>query len=334
LYAHVWVVIPHGSDKNQIVNESLRQQGLKPFDHSDFKVNGMVHDQFKDPDSTNNYFVQYYNPADDPTGVGHSILQASQDIWTDVLYSNFAFMAPDTNNDLITDRCPSAVRECPGRQYPDTFNDVAWMSIKDKNTLGVTWFYPNLDEADMALNTKFTWIVDSNVYRTYDPLTVLIHENGHVLGLTHSDVQGSIMEAIYDGVRQELHQDDRCGIQSIYGTQEEACGTTTELPTDPVAGDAETAEIDYKIRKGPNGGLLVTVTLLDGTPEPVSDTSVKIELSINGNSLGTATGDTNNEGKASFILYNPVKSGTYSTKVLEVAGATWGGATKDSGFTK
>jgi hypothetical protein len=35
LYAHVWVVIPHGSDKNQIVNESLRQQGLK--------ISSMIH---------------------------------------------------------------------------------------------------------------------------------------------------------------------------------------------------------------------------------------------------------------------------------------------------
>jgi len=141
------------------------------------------------------------------------------------------------------------------------------------------------------------------------------------------------METIYDGVRQELHQDDICGIQSIYGTQEEACGTTTESPTDPVAGDA-TADIDYNIRKGPNGGLLVTVTLLDGATQPVSDTSVKIELFKNGNSLGIATGDTNNEGKAGFILYNPVRSGTYTTTVLEVAGAPWDGTTIDHRYTK
>jgi hypothetical protein len=241
-------------------------------------------------------------------------------------------MAPDPNNDLITDRCPSIVRECPGKQFPDTFSDVAWMSIKDKNTLGVTWYYSNLAEADVALNTRFTWILNSDIPGTFDPLTVFIHENGHVLGLSHSKVEGSIMEAVYDGVRKELHPDDICGIQSIYGTQEDACGTTISSP-EPTTGDATTADIDYKIRKGPNGGLLVTATLLDGT-QPVSGTSVKIELFRNGNYLGTATGDTNNEGKAGFILYNPVKSGTYKTTVLEVAGAAWGGATKDPGFTK
>lgn len=333
LYAHVWVVIPQGADKNQIVNESLRQQGLKPFDHSDFKVNGMVHDQFKDPDSTNDFFVQYYNPANDPTGVDHLILQASQEIWTDVLYSNFAFMAPDTNNDLITDRCPSAVRECPGKQYPDTFNDVAWMPIKDKNTLGVTWFYPNLDEADMALNTKFTWIVDSNVYRTYDPLTVLIHENGHVLGLTHSDVPGSVMEAIYDGVRQELSLDDKCGIQSIYGIQESAC-TTTESPAEP--SDAVTADIDYKVQKGKRfGGLIIDVVLKDDTSQTVSNTLVEIELFLDGNSVGTADNTTNSEGKAGFRLSNP-PNGDYSTTVLKVAGVDWDDVnqTNDPGFKK
>ena len=334
LYAHVWVVVPPGADKKQTVDESLRQQGLKPFDHSDFKANGMVHDQFYDSDSTNDFFVQNYNPANDPTGVGHLILQSSQNIWTNVTSSNFAFMLPDENNDLLTDRCPSAVRECPGRQYPDTFNDVAWMEIKDRNTLGVTWYYTNLDEADMALNTKFTWIVDSSASYTFDPLTVLIHENGHVLGLTHSTVEGSIMEAVYDGVRQTLHQDDICGIQSIYGTQEEACDATAPPPPEATPGDATTADIDYKIRKGPNGGLLITVTLLDNASQSVTETSVKIELSRNGSVIGTATSDTNSQGKAGFILYNPVRSGTYSTEVLEVAGATWGGTTNDSEFTK
>jgi len=81
--------------------------------------------------------------------------------------------------------------------------------------------------------------------------------------------------------------------------------------------------------------LLVAVTLLDAVTQPVSNTSVKIELFLNENSLGIATGDTNSEGKAGFILYNPVKSGTYKTTVLEVAGVDWPASqTNDSGFTK
>jgi len=337
LYAHVWVVIPHGSDKNQIVNESLRQQGLKPFDHSDFKVNGMVHDQFHNG-SSDPVLVQYYNPANAPTGVDHFTIRDSQTIWTNVDSSNFAFMPPDENNDLITDRCPSAVRECPGKQYPDTFNDVAWMPLKDKNTLGVTWFYINLDEADMALNTKFTWIVDSNAIGTYDPLTVLIHENGHVLGLTHSDVSGSVMEAFYDGVRQLLHDDDKCGIQSIYGTQDPELCSTTQPPAG--SSDAVTADIDYKIQKGKRfGGLIIDVVLKDDAFQTVSDTLVEIELFLENtagqkNSVGTADGTTNSEGKVSFRLSNP-PDGDYSTTVLQVAGVDWSASqTSDPGFTK
>lgn len=331
LYAHVWIVVPHGSDKNQIVNESLRQQGLKPFDHSDFSTTGMVHDEFTNG-PTNSKFVQNYNSVNEPVAA-KSILKSTQYKWTNVANSNFAF----SDTIIETDRCPSLVKECPGRQVTDTFNDVAWMSIKDRNTLGVTWYNTNSDEADMALNTNFPWNTNEN---DFDIETVYLHENGHVLGLGHSVVGGSIMEAVYVDARQTLTQDDKCGIQTLYGNTEldtylDECNTTTEPPTNPVAGEATTADIDYKIRKGPNGGLLVTVTLLNDTSQPVSDTSVKIELSRNGNSLGDATGDTNSEGKAAFRLSNPVHSGTYSTTVLEVAGAAWDdNNTNDPGFTK
>jgi len=242
LYAHVWVVIPPGSDKNQIVNESLRHQGLKPFSHSDFSETGLKHPQFFDGNTATDTLLQYYNSANQPAGVNHSTLMNSQSTWTNPDYGNFAF---SDDNGLTTDRCPSLVKECRGKQVTDKFNDVAWLSIKNKNTLGVTWYSTSNPEADMALNTNFSWSTNGSP-GTFDVETVYLHENGHVLGLGHSDVQGSIMEAVYDGVRKSLHQDDICGIQSIYGTQEEACGTTTEPPTDPVAGDA-TANIDYKI---------------------------------------------------------------------------------------
>ena len=332
LYAHVWVVVPHGSDKNQIVNESLRHQGLKPFDHSDFSTTGMVHDQFTNG-PTESKFVQNYNPAGEPVDA-KSILKNTQTQWTDVSNSNFAF----SDTIIETDRCPSLVKECPGRQVTDNHNDAAWMSIKDRNTLGVTWYNTNSDEADMALNTNFPWNTNGN---DFDIQTVYLHENGHVLGLGHSEVSGSIMEAVYAGQRLNLTQDDRCGIQTLYGNTEldtylSECTTTTEPPTDPEAGDATTADIDYKIKKGKNGGLQINVTLTDDASQPVSDTSVTIELFRNGNSLGTATAPgTNNEGKAGFSLSNPVHSGTYNTVVLEVAGAAWPASqTNDPGFTK
>jgi peptidoglycan hydrolase-like protein with peptidoglycan-binding domain len=50
-----------------------------------------------------------------------------------------------------------------------------------------------------------------------DLTTVAIHEFGHALGLNHSPVVGSVMEAFYGGPRRVLHGDDIAGITSIYG---------------------------------------------------------------------------------------------------------------------
>lgn len=48
---------------------------------------------------------------------------------------------------------------------------------------------------------------------------VAAHEFGHSLGLSHSDVEGSLMYPWYQNFDYdlELSQDDKLGIQSIYG---------------------------------------------------------------------------------------------------------------------
>jgi peptidoglycan hydrolase-like protein with peptidoglycan-binding domain len=51
----------------------------------------------------------------------------------------------------------------------------------------------------------------------FDLTTVAIHEFGHALGLNHSPVVGSCMEAFYGGPRRVLHGDDIAGVTSIYG---------------------------------------------------------------------------------------------------------------------
>ena len=63
------------------------------------------------------------------------------------------------------------------------------------------------------IDDAFDGLGDSDV----DLFTVALHEVGHALGLGHSNVGGSVMEAFYGGSRRTLHADDLAGIQSIYG---------------------------------------------------------------------------------------------------------------------
>jgi len=50
-----------------------------------------------------------------------------------------------------------------------------------------------------------------------DTETVALHEFGHLLGLGHSQVAGSVMSPFYAGQRRALTQDDISGIRALYG---------------------------------------------------------------------------------------------------------------------
>jgi len=137
----------------------------------------------------------------------------------------FAF----AENIANTTRCPSLVKECPGKQTFDGNNDVGWMAIRGGNILGVTWTGTTIDEADMALNTKFTWDVTGG---QYDVETVFLHENGHALGLGHSEDIKAVMYPSYQKVARTLDADDIAGVSAKYPVPGSiALGiTTTSLP--------------------------------------------------------------------------------------------------------
>ena len=69
---------------------------------------------------------------------------------------------------------------------------------------------------DMHFDNGNLWS-DGGAGGTIDFRTVALHELGHALGLGHSNVVGSVMEATYAGVRRNLSADDIAGIQAIYG---------------------------------------------------------------------------------------------------------------------
>jgi peptidoglycan hydrolase-like protein with peptidoglycan-binding domain len=73
-------------------------------------------------------------------------------------------------------------------------------------------------EGDAHFDDAETWTVTiPNPANTFDLVTVAAHEIGHSLGLAHSTVTNSLMQAFYGGPHRFLHQDDISGIQTVYG---------------------------------------------------------------------------------------------------------------------
>ncbi|MEK0330675.1 MAG: matrixin family metalloprotease [Nitrosopumilus sp.] len=216
LIVHIWVVVPPGTDKHEAASAALANQGARPFTHDEFSTIDLKWDQFSDGISGNDFVTQNYNPNNDPTnGGGITALTNTHSSWNSVKTSIFAF-----KDGGLTDRCPSLVKECRGPQTFDGFNDVAWLRLSGSTTLGVTWSGTSIDEADMALNTKFNWVTD------FDVETVYLHENGHVAGLGHSQYDTAIMYPYYQGPNHVLQDDDIDGITFLYPS-----GTIDAAPT-------------------------------------------------------------------------------------------------------
>lgn len=80
-------------------------------------------------------------------------------------------------------------------------------------------FYPPPCGGDHAGECHFddaeTWSL-TGAGSTFDVETVALHEIGHLLGLDHSTVAGSVMFPSYGGVRRALTQDDIDGVRRLY----------------------------------------------------------------------------------------------------------------------
>ena len=254
----VIVAVPPGANASDAARQALERQGARPFDSAalgseGFTVTGLVWEVLP--------VVQNYNADGEPTTIdGLTALTNTHGTW-DGVGTSFA----DIDFGALTTRCPSLVRECKGPQVYDDFNDVGWARL-DRQTLGVTWFSTTRDEADMALNIRFNWNDDGS---DVDAETVLLHENGHVLGLGHSNTLGAVMEPVYAGTRRGLHSDDIEGITFLY--DDAATGSVSGTVTDgtgPIAGALVVLE----------GTSLQGTTEADGTytiigvPDPVTYT--------------------------------------------------------------
>lgn len=105
-------------------------------------------------------------------------------------------------------------------------------------------------EADIVLNPYATFSTDGS-YATYDLEGVLTHEIGHLLGLRHSQIMGSVMHGNVDinstigpgfAFRKALSAEDIASVRALYGAAgngEACCGQVRGklLPTEtPLAG--------------------------------------------------------------------------------------------------
>ncbi len=73
---------------------------------------------------------------------------------------------------------------------------------------------------DLHIDVNHTWVddpTDTNADADIDIYTVVLHEIGHALGLSHSASSTAVMNGSYGGARRTLTADDIAGIQAIYG---------------------------------------------------------------------------------------------------------------------
>jgi len=316
VFVDVIVVLPTGVDEREAKMAALNEQGARSAESGDlesaaYTTTGLVWPQFIDSSSANDFVTQYYNPANETPG-GMPALANSQATWTNVPSSSFAFLGGGS-----TTRYPSLVRESPGPQYLDGYNDVGWLSL-GPSTLGVTWYTTSEPyEADMALNVNFSWF---DTGADYDMETVFLHENGHVVGLGHSDDPAAVMYPYYYGVQRTPGTDDIAGVSALY-------------PSTPGVADFTMAVAPFtrSVRAGSPAKYSVTLTSLSGYSSAVA-------LSVSGLPAGaTATFNPSyvmptSGGSISKLTIGTAKgtlSGTY-TLTISAAGTDSAGTTHET----
>jgi hypothetical protein len=214
LYVDVLVSVPAGQSDRQATDRALSQQGARRAkppgaggpggSREKYFYTGLTWSQAQ--------VTQNYNDANEPFNAKAALTSTYSD------WSNLPNSAYDIIYGSDTTRCPSLVSECPAAQTNDGRNDVGWLALSSGTTLGVTWFTTQSTEADMALNTRFTW---KNTCGTsggsgYDVGTVFLHENGHVAGLDHARRTDSVMYPSYQAPRCDLFDYDRRSIANLY----------------------------------------------------------------------------------------------------------------------
>lgn len=324
LIVHTVSIVPRGGNPNDVAIESLAAQGARPITSAEFSLTGLVWDTVGGVASP----VFNYNGSGDPLNtLSSNEISEALLAWNEVPTDKLVLAAPGT-----TTVCPSLVRECPGKQAADGKNDIGWIAIKGKSTLGVTWYNVATKEADIAFDIDQNWYIDEDGVAggSFDIRTVALHEFGHALGLSHSEEPDSVMNAYYGGVEWLPLNDDNSGILAIYDPG--------NAPPPPVQDEVTSMSVDvnYSLSGRRGRDLIIEVAVDDTNGDDVAGASVSISVYHNGTLFGTggptATGS---EGTARWRVRNAA-SGEWRTVVTSVVkdDLTWTNSDYEETFTK
>lgn len=209
---HVLLWVTAEEDLAAVAADALREMDARPVSEHDFRLTGVQWPQFFDRDQQNDFVPQSVNPAGDPTGATAAALATTQQSWSSVRDSRFAFTdAGATNSGAGFDRV----------------NTVSWLSDWDRSPsiLGLTSVTFHVDtydivDADFVLNPNHPWSArpEGPAPDEVDLETVLLHENGHAAGIDHSADPAAVMAAfLANGVaKRELTDDDAAAIAALY----------------------------------------------------------------------------------------------------------------------
>lgn len=112
-------------------------------------------------------------------------------------------------------------------------------------------FYP--EDGRAHFDDDEAWVFHKSVGAELE--TIMTHEIGHSLGLSHSVVRGAIMAPFYQRYVDNftLHEDDILGIQSLYGTPvvptttEKISSSSNTTSSEPHQGSLEPKEVDTRL---------------------------------------------------------------------------------------
>ena len=94
-------------------------------------------------------------------------------------------------------------------------SDVGWSPLPPP-ALGVTWYLPGVQEADLVLNMLVPWVAGCTPGPRIDLFSVVLHELGHVAGLGHSGDPSAVMAPSYTGPRCAPAADDQAAVRALY----------------------------------------------------------------------------------------------------------------------